>query len=277
MRMPGSTACAFALPSFLLPLLASATGVYDCHLILQEGIKFDISELGGARSAVHNEILDLSTTNTTYTINVCRPLGKVKGNKAEEQCPNGSRSKYDFFSLDQLANSATVCAITRSAANGEASFIESVTPIAGDLTLQGGGNLDAKFTRLKTSSSAGDVGKEGLRLEMNGGFKTINKQKRKQKAIIEFICDKERSGLENLPSSEDQYDEMKENWAKNKREENNTTTPSLEFFNYVPDADDTMDILRLNWRTRYACEDYKEQKDAEKSVRWGFFTWFIIM
>lgn len=133
--------------------------------------------------------------------------------------------------------------------------------------------MDAKWTRLKTSKSAGDVEKEGLRVEMHGGFKTLDNKKRPQMAIVEFLCDHNRTGLENLPNPEDQYDEVKD-----KREEGkNETTPSIEFFKYGPDADDTMDILRLNWRTEYACEDSKGKQEAEAGDHWGFFTWFIIV
>lgn len=83
--------------------------------------------------------------------------------------------------------------------------------------------------------------------------------------------------MENLPNPEDQYEEVKE-----RRDEpesgNNATIPSLQFISYKSDADDTMDILRLEWQTQYACEDSKKEQDEErKSGGWGFFTWFIIV
>jgi len=162
-----------------------------------------------------------------------------------------------------------VCAITwLKTKEGEDDVLQSVVPIAGELKGAGGSNLDAKSTRLKTSTS---TEKEGLRLEMNGGFKN----KRPQKAIIEFICDKNRTGLENIPTPEDEYDGGNE-----KREESDAEkmrTPSLEFVQYGPDDDNNVDILRLNWRTKYACEDYKQEQDAQKGEHWGFFTWFIIV
>ena len=50
---------------------------------------------------------------------------------------------------------------------------------------------------------------------------------------------------------------------------------SLKFLKYGPDiADDTVDLLRLEWRTKYACEDAPKEN---VSTGWGFFTWFILM
>jgi hypothetical protein len=135
--------------------------------------------------------------------------------------------------------------------------------------------LDAKWERLKTSKSSGDRGREGLRLEINGGY---NDKKRKQKAIVEFICDRTRVGNEYLWDPADKNDDGKE---KREGKEDETApeddkTPSLSFSEYDTKGDD-FDILRLDWRTKYACEDAKQKKDAEKAARWGFFTWFIIM
>jgi hypothetical protein len=50
----------------------------------------------------------------------------------------------------------------------------------------------------------------------------------------------------------------------------------LTYIDYNKD-DENVEVLRLEWRTLYACEDYKQKKDAERRAHWGFFTWFIIM
>jgi len=145
--------------------------------------------------------------------------------------------------------------------------------------------MNAKWELLKNSKSNDDSTKEGLLLQMNGGFKkTESKKPRPQKAIIEFLCDKSRTGLENLPTPKDPYEEGKE-----KREEGNKEgddkegeedgnkegeddeSPSLEFVRYETEGKDA-DILRLRWRTKHACEDAIPPVD-----RWGFFTWFLIM
>ena len=53
---------------------------------------------------------------------------------------------------------------------------------------------------------------------------------------------------------------------------------SLTFVSYGS-IDDKTDVLRLNWRTKYACEDFEDDDDesSSKGSHWGFFTWFIIM
>lgn len=132
----------------------------------------------------------------------------------------------------------------------------------------GGGDLNAKWSRLKDSRSNADSEKEGLLVELNGGFKTENGKKKTQKAIVEFECDQERTGLENLPDPEDQYPE------KIRRDEDDGS-PSLEFLKYK--EEDDVDVLRLKWRTKYACENTKKEQDKEKGQHWGLFTWFIIM
>ncbi len=143
-------------------------------------------------------------------------------------------------------------------------------PIAGDLKNYGGGDLDPKWTRLKTSESALDKGKEGVRLEIKGGFRQQGNEKRNQKAFVEFLCDRSRIGNENLWNPEDKYVD-----GNSKREEKEDSSPSLEFVSYEASGDNE-DVLKLKWRTKYACEGAKQETDAEKS-HWGFFTWFIIM
>jgi len=134
---------------------------------------------------------------------------------------------------------------------------------------------DAKWERLKTSKANADSGKEGLRIELHGGFKEENKKKQKQKAIVEFICDKTRTGLENLPKPEDQYEDVKEKRDGENQPEGEDKTPSLEFQSYA--TEDDIGVLRLNWRTQFACENSKAEQDAEKGEHWGIFTWFIIV
>lgn len=115
---------------------------------------------------------------------------------------------------------------------------------------------------------------------MNGGFKNGDGgKKRKQKAIIEFLCDAERTGLEHLPTPEDPYEEAKEKRAaedkdlpeKSGEEKPDDQQPSLEFLRYDTDGTDA-DVLRLRWRTKYACAS-----ETPQAEHWGLFTWFLIM
>lgn len=149
-------------------------------------------------------------------------------------------------------------------------MLRKVFPIAGELREKGGGDMNAKWELLKNSKSVEDSAKEGLLLEINGGFKSGESgKKRDQKAIIEFLCDRERTGLENLPNPENPYEDVKDKRADDENPDDGT--PSLEFRRYDTDGSD-VDVLRLRWRTQYACEDGRPA-----TQRWGFFTWFLIM
>lgn len=149
------------------------------------------------------------------------------------------------------------------------------TAIAGDLKDHGGGYIDANWQRLKTANSHTDSEKEGLRLTINGGYAVDpeTKAKKPQKAVIEFLCDKNLEGDENLWDPEDKYDN-----SRVKREEagNSSAVPSLTYQKYEKSGDKE-DVLFLEWHTKYACEDSKKEEDQKKSNSWGFFTWFIIM
>jgi len=194
--------------------------------------------------------------NTTYTINICRPLKRSGDVEKSEQCPGPTR----------------VCAIERVINPIEnTDSILGVIPIAGDLKDYQGGDLNAIPTRLRSSASHSDSEKEGLRIELNGGVYL----KRKQKAIVEFICDKDRTGLENNYRGEDEYEPEKRGVSllEDGEEEGGVEGPSLTFKSYGPDkSDGEMDVLRLEWKTKFACEDTETVKKG-----WGFFTWFILI
>lgn len=176
-----------------------------------------------------------------------------------------------------------MCAIERDI-NKETGIeiIGEIIPIAGELKEKGGGDLDGKWERLATDGSNTDSEKEGLRLTMNGGWMTVDKKKRPQKAIVEFICDKTLDGTENLYDPEDKYEEKRKRAEGDEKkgdepEKDVGGEPSLKFLRYDTTGD-AEDILRLEWRSKYACEDAINTPDPEeKKPGWGFFTWFIIM
>jgi hypothetical protein len=169
-----------------------------------------------------------------------------------------------------------VCAFERITDDSGSDTLSPAFPIAGELKLQGGGDMNAKWERLTDSNSHADADKDGLRVELNGGFRGQGKEKRKQKAIVEFICDKWRKGDENLWDPEDKYDDGKSKREETDPADDDPNSPSLTFLSYTPDKGDA-DVLRLEWRTKYACESSKEEEDEKNAQHWGFFTWFIIM
>ncbi|KAI5308708.1 hypothetical protein KEM55_005057, partial [Ascosphaera atra] len=169
--------------------------------------------------------------------------------------------------------------------------ITGTIPIAGNYVTGSGHTLDPKVKRLKSKDS--EV--EGLRIKLHGGqYPFDSKNGRKQKAVIQMICDPNRTGLEGEPKNDkdgkkEQRDEAtaagshgveaKEEKADDKTPEqdkpNNGT--SLYFVSYEPD--DETDVLRLDWYTKYACEDYRDDNGgpAKNKPAWGAFTWIIIV
>ncbi|KUI67821.1 Autophagy-related protein 27 [Cytospora mali] len=181
MRWPSSSTSpaadsAAGLLSIVL-LAAPATAMLRCEQIRVDGQQFNFKDLGGPHSVVTTQEQPswepYDYINTTYTLDLCAPLKKDGPRK--ESCPNGSR----------------VCGIRRGI-EGETDTVTDVLPIAGDLKIHGMGDLDARITRLKTSDSSADSKREGVRIVLNGG----RHQKRKQLAIVEMLCDAERTGKE---------------------------------------------------------------------------------
>lgn len=77
---------------------------------------------------------------------------------------------------------------------------------------------------------------------------------RKQKAVIEFLC---------AATTEEE-------------EEGGEGEQGPSFVSYgAPEGEET-DVLRLEWRTRHACED-DVSGEKGKGGHWGVFTWFILM
>lgn len=207
-----------------------------------------------------------------------------------------------------------MCAIKRLLKKG-VDIVEDVLAIAGSLENAGGSPFEYEATRLKTSDSNSDSQKEGLRLVLKGGKHPLNgpnKDKHAQKAVIEFVCDHDKTGLEGEWKPEDRYegasrklrrgedgekkkddgDKKKEEDEKKKEEEDDGTESGVEHQLKKDDSaliwesygkdDKGDDVLRLTWHTKEACEKREAgEEDPEKPVSrsggWGFFTWFIIM
>ncbi|WEW54785.1 type II membrane protein [Emydomyces testavorans] len=235
----------------LFPVLPLAQ--LDCSKIVVDGKAWDLSKLGGPRSVYHVVDHPPSVINTTYTLDICRPLPK------NSQCPSGTY----------------VCGIERTKIKDGTEITSGTIPIAGNYAHSSGRSLDPKITRLKSSDSE----QEGLRIELHGG----KYLQRSQQAVIEMICDKDRTGLDDDDEDKqrrrkredgeptDKDSESPEGDDKNDSENNK----SLQFKSYG--EVDKINVLRLDWRTKYACEGFQEGGDGKKSNHWGFFTWVIIL
>ncbi|KAL4934418.1 autophagy-related protein 27 [Aspergillus undulatus] len=254
----------------LIPGLASAVN-FDCSHIKQDGYNYDLSPLGGVHEIYNTEKVGDTIVNTTYVLNVCNTL-KGAANRGEHLRCGTSKNicgfQYTYTSDD----------------NGEKSI---AFPIVGFDHL-GGGEKDAEIKRLKEDDSE----KEGLRVKMSGGEYPVEGEKKKKSAgaVIEFLCDLDRSGLEGLVDEDPKRllraTEGGENGggegdgegdSEDKAPFNNGTNPnrSLQFKSFGKADDDTY-VLRLDWKTRYACDNYLRDSGSS-SNHWGFLTWLIVI
>lgn len=158
----------------------------------------------------------------------------------------------------------------------------AVLPIAGDYTSFNGIPLDAEVFRLKDSRSHTDSDKEGLILELSGGSYPLVKSGKKQKAIIEFLCDRDTDGTDTDKDEESPEDDDKKTESLAKRDEEKKEKESpMKFISYkdekVGKDDEDWGVLRISWSTKFACENTVNEPSPNKGSSWGFFTWFIIM
>ncbi|OTA57919.1 hypothetical protein K449DRAFT_385989 [Hypoxylon sp. EC38] len=280
---------ALLLSLALVPLPASA--MFRCNQVVVGGHKYDLSALGGPHSVVTSRIVGDAPHNTTYTVDICRPLKKKGDVKKDEQCPNGSR----------------VCAIKRIN-----DTFEKAIPIAGDLENHGGGPLDHEVTQFSSSDSDPEP-KKGVRLVMRGGYDTTDSgKKRPQRAIIDFVCDAKRNGTEGeYDPADDKYDSSDDplmaraspllfRAAEDGDDKGDAgdgdgddetpkevqlgidNDPSLIFHSYEPlEEDSSVDVLRLTWLSKYACsesdDDGSDGSGEKPNPHWGFFTWLVIL
>lgn len=240
--------------------------------------------------------------NYTYTIDICTSLSS----DMPSGCSSGTRicsSKRPFLDLEHGYD-------PKNPDEAKLPPIEASFPIAGEFSVHGHGSpLDPYIKRLKNSESEADSKIEGVRVTLNGGLKEASdgNPKTKQKALVTFICDKERSGNEmagytserepaaaRLSGAKRAEDDGKgdggdkegdgDNEGDGEKEplpdlENPDEGASLQFKSYK--VENEVGTLRLDWRTKFACEDAPppeaEDRPKSRSSGWGFFTWFIIM
>lgn len=95
MHIPRPTLSPSSAPllMLLLPLYAAALGTLDCANMLADKHKFDLSALDVPRSVVHSVDTPPSMLNTTYTLNICRPLEPDADVRKEERCPGPTRGE----------------------------------------------------------------------------------------------------------------------------------------------------------------------------------------
>lgn len=146
-----------------------------------------------------------------------------------------------------------------------------------------GRDLEAVPKRLKYSNSDSNAGKEGVQLQLHGGRNPLTSRKgTNQKAIIDLLCTPDKSGWEPEPepkkrsvSKRDDKEKEDGDGDKDDNEDGHENdNHALQFKSY--NIEDGTETLRLEWFTKYACEDASSKPPAS-GASWGFFTWFIIL
>ena len=252
-----------------LTLLASLRTAYagigfDCKNVVDDRVSWDLSPLGGVKTVHWIREEPPSITNLTFTIDICVPLKRLKDVPTAEQCDSGTR----------------ICGVEQVIRPDENSTtIDRVIPIAGEYTATHGRHLESRLTRLKDSDSNANADMEGVRVELSGSrYPLTGKSGLEQKAIIEFICDTSVTGNEGSEADGSQSERRRrdEEGGGDVVLDDPDKGKSVKFISYKEQANGDAWALRLEWRTKYACED---AKDVEKPTKggWGFFTWFIIV
>jgi hypothetical protein len=174
----------------------------------------------------------------------------------------------------------------------DADSISKVVAIAGRLENAGGTAYETTATRLKTSESNSDSSKEGVRLVLKGGKHPLTgpvKERKVQQAVIEFLCDPNKEGTEGEWASEDKYERLARRDDEDDKGDKDEGESSVEHQLKKEDAaliwesykaEKDVDVLRITWHTKHACEDKRNDgDDGDESTRtsWGFFTWLFIM
>jgi len=156
---------------------------------------------------------------------------------------------------------------------------------------------DWKAELLRDSGSNTDADRDGIRLFLRGG----TYQKVKQQAVIEFVCDLGVEGTEGEWTPEDEYDpegdrdERRRRSILDIREDEDDGNhehegkkekqlvkdgAALKFLSYgheqMKDPKFDGEVLRLEWTTKYACQE-KRDGGSDQSSHWGFFTWLVVM
>lgn len=270
------------LPYFLLPAYISAATL-DCTHIRVDGQSFDLSKLGGPKTVHDVRWESPSIQNTTFTIDICDPLKRDSDAKKGEECPGGTR----------------VCAKEWDIKPDTEPYLKEVRTIAGEFSASHGRSraLDPQYTRLKDSAGNSEE-KEGVVVELHGGKYPDTRAGIPQKAVVEFLCDRDWTGNEGF---EDAGKALMSFGAMSKRKEDDGDEDepelpdldkgkALQFVRYEMDTDNAIKILRLRWKTKFACEGAASAPDKDKgdkggsgddkepvSKGWGFFTWLIIV
>ena len=96
MQLPSKTSTTLPSVFLLLPSLIAAVSI-DCGDIRIDRKPFNLKPLDGPHSLYRVKEHETNIKNTTFSLDICRPLEKTKGVPKDEDCPNNSRGKVIKF------------------------------------------------------------------------------------------------------------------------------------------------------------------------------------
>lgn len=76
-----------------VPSFVHASPSFDCSKVVSQGVQWNLKELGGDRTVHWVREDGVITKNTTFTIDICKPIGKKKGVDKDDQCQGGTRGE----------------------------------------------------------------------------------------------------------------------------------------------------------------------------------------
>ena len=123
---------------------------------------------------------------------------------------------------------------------------------------------------MKSSAPNADKEKEGVRLEMNGGK---DRNDLRQKAIVEFLCDGSTKDDTKriLRAAEDEENDKDDGTGEDGNKEGEEVDDGhggkLKLVSW--DVEESTRVLRLDWTTKYGCEDAKDDRSGSSSGHWG--------
>lgn len=83
---------------FLLPAtLPLSSGLLNCKDTIIDGKHYTFSALDGPHSVTWSRQHPPSIVNTTFTIDICKPLRRTKGVPKGDECRSGTRGSFYFF------------------------------------------------------------------------------------------------------------------------------------------------------------------------------------
>ena len=289
------------IPLFITTITTStATKDFDCDSIIKDDIEYSLFGLSGAHSVSDVKLTDNEVVNMTYVVNLCNSLGDA-ANWEDLKC-GSHKSGISFCPCCWIHQVVLlmifiylfiilVCGFKNIKKTDGSATSSSVFPIARSLYNT---TKTPDVTRLK----ALDPDREGLLIKVSGGEYVTNDPDgdemdgRKKKKVdvganIELKCDPDRSGLEGhiIEDDDDDFPSSSPSASQVDKEKDpvDDEEKSLRVKSFGP-VDDGSYLLQLDWRTRYACDNYlkdrrnrNEGRGRSSSNGWGFFTWIIIL